>query len=164
MNRVHWVISLFIVLIIGFHAVPLIQELTGRRQTSWPLMVWGMYRKAYPSNMKINVKKTFISAKTRHGSILDVAPIHHPPFFNLVSNTYRQDEDRILLGHYGYQRLFVKPMLKGDESAARKLAALLNQDRQDRITHIQIQRELYEMGGEGIEKVDSSIMTYDVSE
>ncbi len=163
MKRVYGSISLFILIVIGLHALPLVQELTGRRQTLWPIMAWGMYRKAHPSHEKIMVKKLHITAKTANGDVLDVASIHHPPFFNLLKKNYHKDGNRILLGHYGYKRLFVKPMLKGDKQAARKLAALLNQDRQDPVTHIQIQSDLYEMGASGIKKVDSPVMTYDVS-
>jgi hypothetical protein len=156
-------ISLFIVLIIGLHVLPLIQEYTGKRQTFWPIMAWGMYRNSRPANVKISVKKVQISAKTETGSILDITSIHHPPFFNLLRNTYKKDENRIPLGHYAYQRVFVNPMLQGDKNAARKLATLLNRNRQDRVTHIQIQTERYDMSDAGIEKVDSPIIAYDVS-
>jgi len=163
MKRAYWAISLFIALIIGLHVLPLMQEYAGKRQTLWPIMAWGMYRNSRPANAKISAKRVRISAKTETGSILDITSIHHPPFFNLLRNTYRKDKNRIPLGHYGYRRVFVYPMLQGDKNAARKLATLLNRDRQDRVTHIQIQTERYEMSDAGIEKIDSPIMAYDVS-
>ena len=40
-------ISLFIVLVIGLHAVPVI-SFQGNRQTRWPILAWAMYAKSIP--------------------------------------------------------------------------------------------------------------------
>jgi hypothetical protein len=162
MKRVFWVVSLFIFIVIGLHILPVIQELNGKRQTLWPIMAWGMYRYAHPSDKKISVKKIDISARTESGAALDIAPINHPFFFNLLRRRYRKGDNNIALGYYGYNRLFIKPMLKGNNDAARQLADLLNQHRRDRITHIQIQMHMYEMNDAGLEKVDSPIIAYNV--
>jgi hypothetical protein len=162
MKRVHWIISLLIAIVIGLHMLPLLQELKGKRQTLWPIMAWGMYRYAHPSDKEINATKIVVSARTESGGIFNIAPIDQALFFNLLSRNYRKRNDRVPLGHYGYNRLFLKPMLKGDRSAARKLANLLNQARQDRITHIKIQKHLYKMSDIGIEKVGSPVITYHI--
>jgi hypothetical protein len=162
MKSVHWIISLFIVMVIGLHVLPLLQELSGKRQTLWPIMVWGMYRYAHPSDKKINARKIYISARTESGDILEIAPIRHPIVFNFLRRNYKKHSHRVPLAHYGYKRLFVEPMWQGNKHAAIKLANLLNQDRQDRITHIHIQTHFYNMGDAGIEKVGVPVITYKV--
>ena len=41
-------ISLFILLIIGLHAVPVVFY-QGERQTRWPFLAWAMYSQSYPA-------------------------------------------------------------------------------------------------------------------
>jgi predicted DCC family thiol-disulfide oxidoreductase YuxK len=49
-------ISIFILLVIGSHALPVLQELLGHRQTFWPIMAWGMYRYAHDGTRPIQAK------------------------------------------------------------------------------------------------------------
>lgn len=163
MKRVYWVISIFVVTIMCLHILPLLQELSGKRQTLWPFMAWGMYRYAYPSDKKIIVKKIEILARTESGNNFDVEPMPHPALFNLLRHDYIKDRGDIPLGHFGYTRLFLNPMLKGDRNAAKQLANLLNQDHQDLVNYIKIHIHIYEMRGTGIEKIDSSVIAYNVN-
>ena len=138
-------ISITIVLIIGLHTLPVLQELRGNRQTFWPIMAWGMYRKSYDTSRSIKTSIRRIIGITIQNNIVQVSAFDAG------------------LGHFGFHRLYVNPMLAGDTFAARRLAALVNRERNDFIVELRLQAETYTITETGISKEASSIMTYRVS-
>src|SRR2546430_1319305 len=97
-------ISIFILLIIGLHALPVLQELRGKRQTFWPIMAWGMYRHSYDSKRPVQASLRHITAITAGGETLQIGAPESG------------------LGYHGFLRFYLGPMSTGDSLAADRLA------------------------------------------
>jgi hypothetical protein len=135
-------ISILVLLIIGLHSLPALQELSGKRQTFWPIMAWGMFRKSYDSDRPIKTSIKRILAITAQDEVLQISAWDAG------------------LGHYGFQRLYVNPMAAGNALAARHLAAQINRGRDDSIVKLILQIETYILHKAGLGKEDVSIVTY----
>ena len=80
-------ISIMIVLIIGLHTLPVLQELRGSRQTFWPIMAWGRYRKSYDTSRSIKTSVRRIIGITIQNHIVQVSAF---------------DADQVTLDFIGY--------------------------------------------------------------
>ena len=105
MSHGHRNVSLFILVILGLQAVPVMREWTGARETLWPFLSWGMFR--HSSGPPVKAEGLRIFASTREGSRLVVA-----------ADT---GFDR-----FGFRRYYQQPILAGDSSAVQELARRLS--------------------------------------
>lgn len=104
------VVSAVIVLVIALHAVPLLVRSV--RKTFWPFLEWSMYNDASPPGPVEAVEREFTGV-TRQGREVEVTA-------SLAG-----------LGPPALTRLYIRPMLKGDSAATRRLLARLNRGREE---------------------------------
>ena len=103
-----WV-SLWIVLAVGLHAVPIVLR-QRQNQTTWPWLTWAMYKDSRPAGPIVGERRR-LSGVTEAGRPVTI------------------DEDSVGLSKFVVNRLFVRPWLLGDTTAAPRLFAHLNQRR-----------------------------------
>jgi hypothetical protein len=137
-------ISIAILLIIGLHALPVLQELRGHRQTFWPIMAWGMYRRAHDPKQPIQASRHRIMATTAGGSAVEIGPAEAG------------------LGYFAFHRFYLGAMSTGDADAARRLADRLSPHRQDPIIELRVESETYRLSGSGLVKGHDVVATYPV--
>jgi hypothetical protein len=123
-------ISLFILVVLGLHAVPVLFY-QGVRQTRWPFLVWAMYARSYPPGpILVSVRKIY--GTTAAGRPLDinakVAGLSGPAFRNA----------------YGV------PLDNGDSTAARELLDRLNRDRRDPVVALRVETTQYRLADPGM--------------
>jgi len=94
-------ITAFLLILWALHVVPVVQEMRGPRQTTWPVMAWGMYR--YAHRPPVEITESRVSVETTGGGRRVLEP---------------QD---LGLQSYGFQRLYAGPIARGDTATARML-------------------------------------------
>jgi hypothetical protein len=139
-------ISIAIVLVIGLHALPILEELLGHRQTFWPIMAWGMYRQAHDPQRPIQGSLNRIIAITAAGEALQIGP------------------PEAGLGYFAFHRFYLGPMSSGDSSAARQLADRLHRHQKDPIIELRVESGTYTLTGTGLVKGNSLVATYRVGD
>ncbi|MGB7946913.1 MAG: DUF393 domain-containing protein [Candidatus Binatia bacterium] len=127
-------VSIFVLLVLGSHALPVLQELQGHRQTFWPIMAWGMYRYSHDGSRPIQVSIRRLIGTTPRGKEFEI--------------TW---EDSGLFYH-GFVRLYLRPMINGDASAAQGLADRVNIGRDDPVIALRLERESYTLTPDGVVK------------
>jgi hypothetical protein len=137
------VISILIILIIGLHALPIIQRLQGERQTLWPVMAWGMYKKS-----------------RNPGPIRMV--IRHITGVTSMSEKKSVDASLIGLSSYAAQRLYLNSIWAGDSSAAQNLADRLNSGRGDPFVEFRLESETRTLTEAGIATEYNPVIIYRV--
>ncbi len=133
-------ISLFILLVIGLHAVPVLQD-RGQRQILWPFLVWSMYKKSRPPG-PIKGWKTHAVVTTASGDSQSVTKY-------LVG-----------LSDFTIARMYWQPWMRGDTTAAERLLKRLNRDRQDPFIQLRVARETYWVSDTGLVRNDPPVLTY----
>jgi hypothetical protein len=124
-------ISVLILVIIGLHALPVLQKLQDKRQTFWPVLAWGMYKKSRnPGPIRIVVK--------------------HITGLTSTSAKERIDAELVGVSSYAFQRLYMEPLWMGNLSAARSLADRLNSGRQDPIVGFRLESETLILTSTGV--------------
>jgi hypothetical protein len=123
-----WV-SLWIVLAVGLHAVPIVLR-QRQNQTTWPWLTWAMYKDSRPAGPIVGERRR-LSGVTRAGRPVSI------------------DEDSVGLSKFVVNRLFVRPWLLGDTTAAPRLVAHLNQRRRDPLVGIRLSVETYTVTDSG---------------
>jgi hypothetical protein len=112
-------ISLFLLLVLGLHALPVLSY-QGARQTRWPILTWAMYARSYPAGPIEIVTRELImvprSGPSRAISQYDVGLTW--PAFN---NNY------------------LAPLSRGDSAAARWLIDRLNTTGPDSVAELRLQ-------------------------
>lgn len=136
-------ISIFILLVIGLHAVPVL-SFQGNRQTRWPILAWAMYAKAIPPG-PIQMRKRRIHAFTADGRKELVTP-------NLAG-----------VNKGALTTKFLQPMWLGDSAVARQLLRRLNHQREDPFVELRIEGEKYTLVGDSIVTEAFPVVTYRVS-
>jgi hypothetical protein len=135
-------ISLFILLAIGLHAVPVVFY-QGQRQTRWPFLAWAMYAKSLPPG-PIETKQRRLVGITQSG----VEEALSAPLVGVTRSTYG--------------RTYIQPMWAGDSSAARQLVARLNPGREDPFVAVRLEGETYTVTDTGVVKAPFSPIVYRV--
>lgn len=123
------VVSAVILLVIGLHAVPLLVRSV--RKTFWPFLEWSMYNDASPPGPIEAVDREFTGV-TRQGHEVEVTA-------SLAG-----------LGPPALTRLYIRPMLKGDSAATRRLLARLNRGREDPFVEVRFSGTHYLLTKDGI--------------
>jgi hypothetical protein len=136
-------ISIFIILVIGLHALPVLQRLQGESQTVWPVMAWGMYRNSRNPG-PIQTRQTRLIGTTSTG------------------NEFEIDSEFSGLSFNALTRLYLRPMREGDDSAARQLADRLNRHREDPFVAFRMENETYTVTDSGIVKEHKPATIYRV--
>lgn len=98
-------VSLFILVILGLQAVPVMREWTGARETLWPFLSWGMFRHA--SGPPVQAERLRMFASTGEGS--------------RIVGAADTGFDR-----FGFRRYYQVPILAGDSTAVKELAQRLS--------------------------------------
>jgi hypothetical protein len=141
MRRYKVLVSIAILLIIVLHAVPVLSR-TWRKRV-WPFLDWAMYKDAVPAGpVRADIRQ--LVGVTRTGGRIDV------------------DDDTVGVSSFVMDRLYIKPMMQGDSSAARQLAGLLNRVRRDSIVEIRLETETYTATDSGIVKSQPPAIAYRV--
>jgi hypothetical protein len=133
-------ISLFILVVIGLHAIPVLLD-RGQRQITWPFLMWSMYKNSHPPG-PIKGWKTTVVAVSAKGVVEPVTP-------GLVG-----------LSGPTMGRMYFQPWNKGDSSAAERLIDRLNRGRQDPIVELRLIREMYTVSDTGLVRGDPPVLTY----
>jgi hypothetical protein len=123
-------ISLFILLILGLHALPVLSY-QGQRQTRWPFLAWAMYAESYPPGPIEAVTRRLV-ATSRHGRSRPIV--------------YRD----VGLTSPGFSSNYLQPLGRGDSSAARRLVDRLNRLGPDSIAQLRLETIRYRMVDSGV--------------
>ena len=127
-NSKAWV-SLWIVLAVGLHAVPIALR-QRQNQTTWPWLTWAMYKDSRPAGPIVGERRR-LSGVTEAGRPVTI------------------DEDSVGLSKFVVNRVFYRPWLLGDTTAAPRLFAQLNQRRRDPLVEIRLSVETYTVTDSG---------------
>ena len=112
-------ISLFVLLIIGLHAVPVLFY-QGERQTRWPFLAWAMYARSYPAG-PITISKRRLVATLASGKEEEITAA----LVGLPSPAFR--------GTY------IAPLWNGDSAPAYELIHRLNRKRADPVVQLRLE-------------------------
>jgi hypothetical protein len=133
-------ISIFILLAIGLHAVPVLSY-QGNRQTRWPILAWAMYAKSIPPG-PIQMRKRRIFAFTSGGKKELVTPDLAGVNKGALTTTY------------------VQPMWLGDSAVAQRLLRRLNREREDPFVELRMEGEKYTLVGDSVVTEEFPVLTY----
>jgi hypothetical protein len=125
-------ISLFILLILGLHAIPVLWY-QGERQTRWPFLAWAMYARSFPPG-PIDMTTRRLVATFASGKEEQVTG----PLVGLPSPAF--------------QKAYVTPVWRGDSAPAYELIQRLNRRGTDPIVQIRFE-------GESQTLVDTGVVT-----
>jgi hypothetical protein len=139
-------ISIFILLVIGSHALPVLQGLQGHKQTFWPIMSWSMYRNSYDGKRPIQVSIRRLIGITSKGQEFEI-----------------NDTDSGLF-YFGFVRLYLTPIINGDASAAQGLARRVNVGRKDPVVGLRLEGETYTLVNNGMIKKYDDTITYSINQ
>jgi hypothetical protein len=141
MRRYKVIVSIAILLIIALHAIPIVSR--SLRKRVWPVLDWAMYKDAVAAGpVRADIRQ--LVGVTREGGRIDV------------------DDDTVGVSSFVLDRLYIKPMMQGDSSAARQLVSLLNRQRKDSIVEVRLETETYIVTDSGIAKTRSPAIAYRV--
>jgi hypothetical protein len=123
-------ISLFILLVLGLHALPVLSY-QGNRQTRWPILAWAMYAQSIPPG-PIEAENRELIAISRHGT----------------SRVVRYRE--VGLSSPGFASAYLAPLSRGDTSAARRLIDRLNRLGPDSVAELRLVIARYRLVDSGV--------------
>jgi hypothetical protein len=138
----HIFVSILILAIIGLHGLPILQRLEGDRQTLWPILAWGMYKRSVPSDKPVQTTAKRIVVKTSRGEEVEIHPFD------------------VGLSSYAFDRLYIARILRGDAAAAKSLADRLNTHRRDNVVEVRLQSETYTITDTGLVKKEGPSVQY----
>ena len=122
--------SVWIILAVGLHAVPIVLR-QRQYQTTWPWLVWAMYKDSRPAGPIVGERRR-LSGVTEAGRQIQI------------------DEDSAGVSRFVVNRTYVVPWLQGDTTAAPRLFAQLNQRRLDSLVEISLSVETYTVTDAGM--------------
>lgn len=143
MRQPKLLISIFILLMIGLHALPVILR-QGERQTLWPFLTWAMYKDSRPAGP--------VQAEERR-------------LFGVTAKGAREEVDWPITGlsRPALRRDVIQPMLAGDSSAARNLLDRVNARRRDPFVEIRLEVNRFTISDTGLIKERLPVLAYRVS-
>jgi hypothetical protein len=134
-------ISTVILLVIALHVVPVVHA--GLRKRIWPILDWAMYKDASPPG----------PIETDRKRIVGITASGHR---EVVS------KDVVGLSSFALDRLYAKPMKRGDSSAAQQLILRLNRQREDPFVEVRLEVETFTATDTGIVRRANPPITYRV--
>jgi hypothetical protein len=123
-------ITIFILLILGLHAVPILSY-QGLRQTRWPFLLWAMYAESYPPGPIEAMRRQLLAVSSRGV----IRPIN-----------YRD----VGLTRPGFSGNYLMPLGRGDTSAGRWLMERLNRVGPDTTVRLQLETIRWRLVDTGI--------------
>jgi len=135
-------ISIFIILLIALHSVPVLSA--SLRKRMWPILDWAMYKDSRGPG-PIDAKKKRVIGVTANGSKEEVTP------YLLGSSSFAM------------QNLYVVPMFRKDSAAAQRLLQRLNLRREDPFVELHVESETYTVTDSGIVKQENPVLIYRAS-
>jgi hypothetical protein len=136
-------ISLFILLLLGLHALPVLSY-QGYRQTRWPILAWAMYARSIPAG-PIEVTMRTIIQTTADGRHQEVSE----KYVGLSGPTFRN--------------MFLVPLANGDSSAARALLARIAARQTEPVVELRLETTRYRLVDTGVVRITSPAMIYPAS-
>ena len=134
-----WV-SVWILLAVSLHAVPVLLR-ERPNPTTWPWLTWAMYKDSRPAG-PIMAERRRLSAVTESGREVTV------------------EEDSAGLSKFVINRVFVRPWILGDTTAAPRLFAHLNQRRRDRLVELHLSVQTYTVTDTGL-AITQRVLSYE---
>ena len=133
-------VSLFIVLLLGLHALPVLSY-QGERQTRWPFLAWAMYARSYPPGpVDMDVRRVVATfASGRRGEVT---------------------ANQVGLPGPAFRKIYVTPIFKGDTAPARQLISRMNAQGSDKVVELRYEGERYELGDSGVAKQPLPVLTF----
>lgn len=111
----------------------------------------------------IHATKLSAAFVTSNGEETEIKTFSPPLFFNL----FQKGKDRLAnvgVGRYVLFDRYLRPMQKGDASAARQLADLIDHGRQGTLVALRLISETYRISDTGIVREGKKVATYPVSD
>jgi hypothetical protein len=133
-------VSLFILSIIGLHALPIALR-KGRSQTSWPFLMWSMYKDSRSAG-PIEARETRLIGVTSRGRTEFLTSFQ----IGLPRPTVRE--------------LYLKSMLAGDSAAAQRLFARLNANQPEPYVEVRLMSIIYGLTDSGIVHRSNPVRTF----
>jgi hypothetical protein len=133
-------ISLFVLVIIGLHAVPVLFY-QGERQTRWPFLAWAMYARSFPPG-PITVSKRRLVATLASGKEEEVTG----PLIGLPTPAFRET--------------YIAPLWNGDSTPAYELIHRLNRERADPVVRLRLEDLRQTLVDTGVVKDTLPVLTY----
>lgn len=135
-------ISLFILLIIALHAVPVLSYERGR-QTRWPFLSWTMYAKSFPPG-PISMATRRLIATSASGREAEVTP------------------ELLGIPMPAFRNAYVTPLWQGDSTPAYALIQRLNQGRNDPVVRLRLEGLRLTLVDTGVVQDSLPVLTYQV--
>jgi hypothetical protein len=123
-------VSLFLLLVLGLHAVPVLFY-QGTRQTRWPFLAWAMYAQSYPPG-PIEAFTRQLFAISRHGTRRAI--------------NYKD----VGLSSPGFSSGYLAPFGRGVTAAGRWLVDRLNRVGPDSVAELRLETLRYRLVDSGV--------------
>ena len=140
MSRSKTWVSLFVLLVLGLHALPVV-SFQGARQTRWPFLAWAMYARSYPAG-PVQAKKRSLVGTTMSGAELVV------------------DAEVVGLSGPAFGTTYTAPIYAGDTTVARQLMSRVNRDRRDSLVTLRTMGAVYTVTGTGLRTDPLPVLTF----
>jgi len=140
MSRSRMWVSLFILLVVGLHALPVV-SFQGARQTRWPFLAWAMYARSYPAG-PVQAKKRSLVGTTTSGAELVV------------------DAEVVGLSGPAFGTTYTAPIYAGDTAVARELMSRVNRGRKDSLVTLRTAGEVYTVTDSGLRTEPLPVLTF----
>ncbi|MGH7499022.1 MAG: hypothetical protein ACREL3_09255 [Gemmatimonadales bacterium] len=139
MRRPKVLISTVILLIIGLHAVPVVDA--GLRKRIWPFLDWAMYKDPIAPG-PIQTERRRIVGVTAQGAKEEIT------------------NDDLALSSFAMERQYLQPMKAGDSTTVRQLFTQLNKDRADPFVELRLEMAVYRATKDGVVEDDQPAVVY----
>ena len=130
-----FLISIIIVLVIGLHlwadAAKAVARSSWMGDRSWPFLAYGMYRQSYQPGTIQTTKRRIIALTNGRGEL-------------------EVNRSMVGMARQALHQHYVNDMIGGNPTAASRLAARINLDREDPITAFRVESETYTITAEGV--------------
>lgn len=121
--------TVFILIMLGFQAVPVARELTGARETLWPFLAWGMYRHSSEPPVEVVVYRLLA---TTQDAARPVGPTDAG------------------FERFAFRRLYQIAIANGDSAAAEDLTRRLRRRWRVPVREIVVEESVYTLSHDGL--------------
>jgi hypothetical protein len=123
-------ISLFVLLVLGLHALPVLSY-QGVRQTRWPFLTWAMYARSYPAG-PIEVVLRRLVVTSHNGATREIS------------------QRDVGLSSPAFKNNYLAPISRGDSTAARWLIDQLDRIGPDSVAELRLETTRYRLVDPGV--------------
>jgi hypothetical protein len=123
-------ISLFLLVVIGLHALPVLSY-QGARQNRWPFLTWAMYARSYPAGpVEVDIRE--LVAVSPSGGRREIV------------------QKNVGLSTPTFNNNYLAPFSRGDTAAARALINRLNRAGGDSVVQLRLETYRYRLVDPGV--------------